>query len=153
MFKVETTQQLGCWKKKLWINGWATPEFEWFPNFQICETSYHSLVQHNRALNIWRCKWDRLRHAFIIRVVSHCGLATCIKKYLKAKGRNSKISPCTNIIFKQSSKRNQNPSRYYNSIITNLKSQYKPKISTFKNPHVNIDQLLRGQNPLSYYTL
>jgi hypothetical protein len=31
------------------------------------------------------------------------------------------------LIFKKSSKRNQNPSRYYNSIITNLKFQHKPK--------------------------
>jgi hypothetical protein len=30
-------------------------------------------------------------------------------------------------IFKKSSKRNQNPLRYYNSIITNLKFQHKPK--------------------------
>jgi hypothetical protein len=36
------------------------------------------------------------------------------------------ISPCKNIIFKKSSKRNQNPSRYYNSR-TNLKFQHKPK--------------------------
>jgi hypothetical protein len=28
---------------------------------------------------------------------------------------NSNISPCQNIIFKKSSKRNQKPSRYYNS--------------------------------------
>jgi hypothetical protein len=54
--------------------------------------------------------------------VSHCGLAIYIRKYLKAKEElwNSDISPCKNIIFKQSSKRNPNPSRYYNSI-TNLK--------------------------------
>jgi len=31
-----------------------------------------------------------------------------------------------NIIFKKSSERNQNPSRYYNSV-TNLKFQHKPK--------------------------
>jgi hypothetical protein len=37
------------------------------------------------------------------------------------KYRNSNISPCKN-----SSKRDQNPSRYYNSII-NLKFQHKPK--------------------------
>jgi len=31
----------------------------------------------------------------------------------------------------------QNPSRYHNSIITNLKFQHKPgKISSFKNPHI-----------------
>ncbi len=64
-----------------------------------------------------------------------------------------------NIIFrKKSSKRNQNPSRYYyNSIITNLKFQHKQKISSFKNPHIKIKQTYylllpsRGQNPLSYY--
>jgi hypothetical protein len=63
---------------------------------------------------------------------------------------NSNISPCKNIIFKKSSKRNQNPSTYYNSIITNLKFQHKPKLSSFKNRHIKIDLLLlpRGQNPL-----
>jgi hypothetical protein len=50
-------------------------------------------------------------------------------------------------------KRNQNPSKYHNSI-TNLKFQHKPKYHLLKNPHTKIDQLLpRGQNPLSYYTL
>ncbi len=39
---------------------------------------------------------------------------------------NSNIPPCKNIIFKKSSKRNQNPSRYYNST-TNCKFQHKPK--------------------------
>jgi hypothetical protein len=33
---------------------------------------------------------------------------------------NSNISPCKIIIFKESSKRNQNPSSYYN-LVTNLK--------------------------------
>jgi hypothetical protein len=61
--------------------------------------------------------------------VSHCGLAIYIKKNLKAKEelwKNPNISPCKNIIFKKSSKRNQNPSRYYNST-TNLKFQHKPR--------------------------
>jgi hypothetical protein len=40
---------------------------------------------------------------------------------------NSYISTFKNIIFKKSSKRNQNPSRYYNSIITNIKFLHKPK--------------------------
>jgi hypothetical protein len=47
-----------------------------------------------------------------------------IGRYPKAKENyeNSNISPCKNVVFKKSSKRNQNPSRYYyNSIITNLK--------------------------------
>jgi hypothetical protein len=62
--------------------------------------------------------------------VSHCGLAIYIKKDLKEKRRiimktqifhHAKI-----IILKKSTKRNQNPSRYYNSI-TNFKFQHKPK--------------------------
>jgi hypothetical protein len=42
-----------------------------------------------------------------------------LKSYLKAKRKQygiSNISPCKNIIFKKSSERNQNPSRYCNSI-------------------------------------
>ncbi len=39
---------------------------------------------------------------------------------------DSNIPPCKNTIFKKSSKRNQNPSRYYNSA-TNIKFQQKPK--------------------------
>jgi hypothetical protein len=63
----------------------------------------------------------------VTRGVSHRGLAIYIKNYLKAKeDENSNISPCKNIIVKKSSKRNQNPSRYYNSI-TNLKFQHKPE--------------------------
>jgi hypothetical protein len=88
--------------------------------------------------------------------VSHCRLAIYIKTYLKAKEELWKlenISTCKNIIFEKSSERNQNPSRYYNSI-TNLKFQHKPKYHLSKNPHIEIDLLLpRGQNPLSYYTL
>jgi hypothetical protein len=63
------------------------------------------------------------------RGVSHCGLAIYIKKYLKAKEELWKFKYLTMqkyIIFKKSSKRNQNPSSYYNSI-TNLKFQHKPK--------------------------
>jgi hypothetical protein len=48
--------------------------------------------------------------------VSHYGLAIYIKKYLKAKEelwKNLNISPCKNIIFKTSSKRNHNPSRHW----------------------------------------
>jgi hypothetical protein len=65
---------------------------------------------------------------------------------------NSNISTCKNRIFKKSSKRNQTPSRYYNSI-TILKFQHNPKYHLSRNPHVKIDLSGRGQNPLSYYTL
>jgi hypothetical protein len=64
------------------------------------------------------------------------------KKYVR-----SHISPCQNIIFKQSSKRNQNPSRYYNSI-TNLKFPTQAKIVSFKNPHIKIELLRRGPKSL-----
>jgi hypothetical protein len=47
---------------------------------------------------------------------------------------NSNISPCKNIIFKKSSKRNQNPSRDYNSI-SSLSTQ--AKISFQKPSHKN----------------
>jgi hypothetical protein len=66
--------------------------------------------------------------------VSHFGLANYIKKSIlrqKKNYENSNISPSKNIIFKKSSKRNQNPSRYYNSI-TNLKFQHKPKYQLSK---------------------
>jgi predicted TIM-barrel fold metal-dependent hydrolase len=72
--------------------------------------------------------------------VSHCGLA--IKKGSLKHNKNygnSNISPCKNIIFKKSSKRNQNPSRDYNSI-SSLSTQ--AKISSFKNPYIKIDLLL-----------
>jgi len=63
--------------------------------------------------------------------VSHCGLAIYIKKYLQTKEELWKLKYFTmpkKFIFKKSFKRNQNPSRYYyNSIITNLKFQHKPK--------------------------
>ncbi len=58
-----------------------------------------------------------------------------LKSILRQKKNygNSNIAPCKNIIFQKPSKRNQNPTRrYYNSIITNLKFQHKPKTSSFK---------------------
>jgi hypothetical protein len=67
--------------------------------------------------------------------VLHYGLAIYIKKVAYGEKRIMEtqiFSPCQNIIFKKSSKRNQNPSRYYNSI-TNLKLQPNPKqVSSFK---------------------
>ncbi len=76
--------------------------------------------------------------------MAHYGLAIYIKKYGKALRKKnyekSNISPPKNIIFKKSSKRNQNPSRYDNSI-TNIKFQHKPKKPSFKNPCTKIDLL------------
>jgi hypothetical protein len=94
------------------------------------------------------------------RGVSHYGLAIYIKKYLNAKKKNygnSNIFHHAKIYqsSKKSSKRNQNPSRYYNSIITNLKFQYKPNYHLSKNPHIKIYRpiiydLGAYKNPLSY---
>jgi hypothetical protein len=57
---------------------------------------------------------------------SHCALAIYIKNILRQKinDGNSNISPCKNIIFKKSSKRNQNPSRYYNFITKGIQDLY-----------------------------
>jgi len=60
---------------------------------------------------------------------SHCGLAIYILKGIlrqKKNYENTNISPCKNVIFKKSSKKSQNTSRYYNSMI-NLKFHHKPK--------------------------
>ncbi len=89
------------------------------------------------------------------RGVSHYGLAMYIKIDFKAKEiimETQIFYHGKNIIFKKSSKRNQNPSTYYNSII-NLEFQHKPKYHhVFKNPHIKKDLLSlhsRSQNPLS----
>jgi hypothetical protein len=63
------------------------------------------------------------------RGVSQYGLAIYIRKYLKAKEELWKLKYFTMQKYnlqKNPLKKNQNPSRYYNSI-TNLKYQHKPK--------------------------
>ncbi len=61
------------------------------------------------------------------RGVSHIGLVIYIKKYLKAKEKLKKLKYFTMQKYNLQ-KILQNPSRYYyNSIITNLKFQHKPK--------------------------
>ncbi len=52
-------------------------------------------------------------------------------------------------------KETQNPLRYYNSIITNLKFQHTSQNIIFQKPSYKNRNLLliRGQNSLSYYTL
>jgi hypothetical protein len=63
--------------------------------------------------------------------MTHCGLAIYIKEYFTAKEELWKLKYFTMQKYnfpqkKKSSKRNQNPSRYYNSI-ANLEFQHKPK--------------------------
>jgi hypothetical protein len=58
-----------------------------------------------------------------------------LKRILRQKKnyKNSNISPCKNtLIFKKSSKTNQNPSRYYDSITTNLKVSTQAKTFIFQ---------------------
>jgi hypothetical protein len=85
----------------------------------------------------------------VTRGVSHYGLAIYIKKYIMETQifHHAKIL----LIFKKCSKSNQYPSRYKNSIINQSQVSTQAKISAFKSPHIKIDLLPRGQNPLSYY--
>jgi len=48
----------------------------------------------------------------------------------------TQISPCKNIILKNSSKRNQNPSKYYNSV-NNLKFKTSQNIIFQKSSYKN----------------
>jgi len=86
--------------------------------------------------------------------VSHHDLAIYIKVIFRQKKNygNSNTSPYKYMTFEKSSKRNQNPSTYYN-IITHLKFQHKPKYQISKNPHIKIDIYLGVKLPLSYNTL
>jgi hypothetical protein len=73
------------------------------------------------------------------RGVSHYDLAIYIKKKNEGKFKYFTMQKY-NLPKKKSSKRNQNPSRYYyyNSIITNLKFQHKPLNIIFqKNSYKN----------------
>jgi len=70
----------------------------------------------------------------ITRGVCVCGLAIYIKKYLKAKEEEFLMETQLHFTMqkhnlqKKTSKTTKIPSRYYyNSIITNLKFQHKPK--------------------------
>jgi hypothetical protein len=80
--------------------------------------------------------WDSFRLATPKQqgVCHTMALPFTLKNILRQKKNyeNLNISPCKNIIFKKSSKRNQNPSRYYNSMIINLKFQHKPKYNLSK---------------------
>jgi len=57
----------------------------------------------------------------------------------KKNAGNSNISACKKYsLHKNPLKRNQNPSRYHNSIITNLMFEHNPKYHLSKNPHLHI---------------
>jgi hypothetical protein len=77
-------------------------------------------------------------------------LPLTLKSILRQKKNygNSNISPCKNVIFKNSSKRDRNPSRYYNFMTISQVSTLARTLS-FKNPHIKIDLPAKGQNSLS----
>ncbi len=94
--------------------------------FDTLETPHHQQFSHIAELGF--VAFIHKKHlTLFLGYMSHCGLAIYIKMLRQKKNYgNSNISPCKNIIFEKSSKRNQNPSKYYNSL-TNLKFQHKPK--------------------------
>jgi hypothetical protein len=78
------------------------------------------------------------------------------KNHLKRNQNPSRYyyNSITNLQKNNPLKRNQNPSRYYdNSIITNLKFQHKPKISSFKNPHIKNRLVTHGPKSLKLLLL
>jgi hypothetical protein len=93
----------------------------WFLAFPVGVSSFHPRVYCNTRkafLNITK----GICHSVALLPFT----LTSILRQKKNYG-NSNISPCKNIIFKNSCEKNQNPSRYYNSI-TNLKFQTQAKI-------------------------
>jgi hypothetical protein len=111
-----------------------TNTITWFTLAWYGLTWLYSYMNH--VIHLHKCKWTLYTFMKCKQGVCHTvGLCIYMKKYLKASIRrimetqifhNAKI-----IIFKKSSKRNQNPSRIYNSI-TNLKFQHKPKNIIFQ---------------------
>ncbi len=89
---------------------WAPTETNKF-NSEACNNRKGPKRQSHGQVKLTRC-------------VPHSGLAIYVKKYLKAKRKIMETQIFHHakkiIIFKKTSERNQNPSRYYNSI-TNLK--------------------------------
>jgi hypothetical protein len=106
------------------------------------------LRMYHKNLVIWLFCFSKSGNFFSCKT-SLFGSKSYISLILRQKKNygNSNISPLKNIIFKKSSKTNQNHSRYYNSIT----KSHNPKSHFFRNRP--IIYLPRGQNALSYYTL
>jgi hypothetical protein len=121
-----------------------------------CSTTFlFGLSSHLLMLQTWPFNFQpcfiKLNKHGVCNIVA---LSFILKTVLRQKKtfEDSNISPSKNIILKKSFKRNQNPSRYHNSI-TNLKFNTSQNIIFQKSSCTKIDLLSRGQNPLSYYTL
>jgi hypothetical protein len=110
------------------IDNFSIKPQHWFAQ-ELTKTSIPNLISNftnKGCVALWPC---------------HLHFKKLISRQKKNYG-NSNISPCKNIIFEKSSKRNQNLSRCSNHI-TNLKFQHKPKHHLSKNPHIKIDLLPR----------
>jgi hypothetical protein len=91
------------------------------------------------------------------RGVAHCGLAIYIKKYLKEKERINENSKYFTMQKKYDLQKNLLKEtttilqgRYYNSITRISSFQHKPKISSFKNPHTEIDLFIIPEATILY---
>jgi hypothetical protein len=97
-------------------------------NTCMLDVSSGNLSERREGLNI-KHRWYVARHSQTRGVSHNLALPFTFKSTVRQKEdlpKLSNISPCKNIVFIRSSKKNQNPSRYYNSE-TNLKFQHKPK--------------------------
>ncbi len=73
---------------------------------------YKDIKSFTWSTLVWAISaWQNKTKHWVCHTVA---LSFTLQKYLKANYGNSNISPCKNIIFKKSSIRNHNPSRYYN---------------------------------------
>jgi hypothetical protein len=88
--------------------------------------------------------------------MSHYGLAIYSKKHLEVKEELWKLKYFTMQKYNLQKILPKKKTKILQDIITlgtNLKFQHKPKYHLSKNPHIKIDLLPTGQDPLSYYTL
>jgi hypothetical protein len=107
------------------VKGWF---WSWVLGKLDAQQSLYPKPNHPMSLSLPNSHWTHsksLKHSYSLQIYFGdwcycnngcftCGLAIYMKKYLKAKEELQKLkySPCKDIIFKNSSKRNQNPSRY-----------------------------------------
>jgi hypothetical protein len=97
--------------------------------FQVQIKSVSTSAPSTGCLLWLSCGWTSSELLYNYTLASHSvALPFTLKSIWRQKKNyeNSNISPCRNIIFQKSFKRNENPSRLYNSI-TNLKFQHKPE--------------------------
>jgi hypothetical protein len=139
-----------CSKRRLWdlvvsdvAKGWLKPTLKCNPSYEArpnkkCIGGSKKRLWELVVSFVWQ---SQLQQGVCLTMALPFALKSILRQ--KKNYENSTISPCENIIFKKSLKRNQNPSRNYISIITNLNFQHKPKY------HIKIDLLLRRQNLLS----